>query len=103
VDPRSELVLLLEERILPPRERRRRRLRRIPGPVRVLALEKCWWHRHDSGPLVLTREEYVALSFGALPEELEELLQLQESQGRSRAEIGLTPVRIIDGKASAGR
>ena len=97
MDPRSELVLLLEERTLSHRERCKRRLQRIPGPVIMAALEKSWSHSHDSGPLILTREEYIAVSFGSLPEELEQELQFMESKGRSRADIPLTPVRIIDG------
>ena len=54
---REALVMLLEERTLPPRERRQHRFQPIPGPVRLAALEKGWQHRHDSDPLVLTREE----------------------------------------------
>jgi hypothetical protein len=97
VTAREELVTLLVERTRPPRERRQRRLERIPGPVSLAAHEKAWWHRDASGPLVLTREEYIAVSFGYLPEELEQLLQLLESKGRNRADIKLTRVRIIDG------
>ena len=95
--------MLLEERTLSHRERRQRRLRRIPGPVVMAAPEKGWQHRHRSDPLTLTRDEYVALSLGWLPGELEQLLQFFESKGRSRADITLTPVRIIDKSPSGAK
>jgi len=45
VDPRSELVLLLEERTLSHLEGRKRRMQRIPSAVRMAALEKAWKNR----------------------------------------------------------
>lgn len=103
MDPKSELVRLLEERSLSHPERRQRRLRRIPGPVITAALEKSWQHCGSPDPLTLTRDEYVALSLGWLPGELEQLLQFFESKGRSRADIKLTPVRIIDRSPSGAK
>ena len=45
MDPRSELVLLLEERTLSHLEGRKRRMQRIPSAVRMAALEKAWKNR----------------------------------------------------------
>ena len=67
--PRSELVMLLEERTLPHFERRRRRLQQIPGPVRLSAIRKAWEARHtQEKPLRVTREEWIVLHLGWVPE-----------------------------------
>jgi hypothetical protein len=76
VAPRSELVMLLEERTLSHGERRKRRLQRIPWPVRMSALEKGW--KRDKR---LTREEWIVLHWGWVPEEREQLIQFFESTG----------------------
>jgi len=97
VDLRSELVTLLEERTLSHRERRKRRLQQIPGPVTMAALEKMWNHRDRQEPLPLTRDEYIVISFGWLPEEQEQMIQFAESKGCPRAEQHLQRVQIIPG------
>jgi hypothetical protein len=76
VDPRSELVMLLEGANANALERRKRRLQRIAGPVRMSALEKGW--KRDKR---VTREEWIVLHFGWVPEEREQLIQFMESTG----------------------
>jgi hypothetical protein len=76
VDPRSELVALLEERTRSHFERRKRRLQRIAGPVRMSALEKGW-----KGDKRVTREEWIVLHFGWVPEEREHMISFFESRG----------------------
>ena len=67
MDPRSELVMLLQERTLSNFERRKRRLQRIPMDVVVSGVTKA----RKGEPL--TREEYVASHLGFLPGERERL------------------------------
>jgi hypothetical protein len=77
--PREELVTLLEERTLSHFERRKRRLQRIPWPVRVSALRKG--RERDQR---VTREEWIVLHLGWVPEEREQMIQFFESRGYSR-------------------
>jgi hypothetical protein len=57
-------------------ERRKRRLQRIPWPVRVSALRRDWY-----GEKRVTREEWIVLHLGWLPEEREQMIQFLESKG----------------------
>ena len=61
---KSELMQLLEERALSDFERRRRRLLSIPTERVGPALRKA----REETPL--TREEFIVVNFGSLPEEL---------------------------------
>src|SRR5215831_6058080 len=61
-------------------ERRKRRLQRIPWPVRVSAVRKDWY-----GEKSVTREEWIVLHMGWLPEEREQMIQFLDSKsGYSR-------------------
>ena len=77
--PREELVTLLEERTLSHFERRKRRLQRIPWPVTLSAIRKGW-----AGDKRVTREEWIVLHAGWIPEEREHMIQFFESRGYSR-------------------
>jgi hypothetical protein len=77
--PKEELVTLLEERTLSHFERRKRRLQRIPMTVTVSAIRKGW--ERDKR---VTREEWIVLHLGWVPEEREQMIQFLESRGYSR-------------------
>ena len=83
MDPKSELVTLLEERTRSHFERRRRRLQRIPLSVVPVALEK------DRKGEPLTLQEYIASHLGFMPGELERLEQ--EAGDDRRANYGPGP------------
>jgi hypothetical protein len=74
--PKEVLVMLLEERTLSHFERRKRRLERIPWPVRSSALRKGWARDKH-----VTREEWIVLHLGWVPEEREQMIQFLESKG----------------------
>jgi len=86
---REELVMLLEERTLSHFERRKRRLARIPSSVRSSALRKAWknrhcWEKEGQERLRVTRDEWIVLHLGWLPEEREKLIEFMESRGYKR-------------------
>ena len=70
-----ELMQLLEERVLSDFERRRRRLLSIPMERVGPALGKA----REETPL--TREEFIVVNFGSLPEELFSPEQLETLEG----------------------
>jgi len=84
--PRKELVMLLEERTLSHFERRKRRMQRIPMSVVVSAITKGRKRGRTPGSndRPLTREEWIVLYAGWVPEEREQLIQFMESRGYKR-------------------
>jgi hypothetical protein len=76
---REELVMLLEERTLSHFERRKRRLQRISWPVTLSAIRNGW----ESDRRV-TREEWIVIHMGWVPEEREQLIRFFESRGYKR-------------------
>ncbi len=70
-------------------ERRKRRLEQIPWSVRRSALEKAWksrhwWEKPAEERERFTRDEWIVLHLGWIPEEREQLIQFFESRGHHK-------------------
>src|SRR5215472_2198018 len=83
---RQELAALLEVHTLSHFERRKRRLRRIPWSVTVSGARgwknRRWWEKAGLERVRVTRDEWIVLHLGWLPEEQEQMIQFLISKTR---------------------